>query len=176
MSEISKRLSPAKVRLSDAAVLAGSVSLLYAIAVMLWPRALPQAVNSLFHSGYFYYVFGIVLSASNEILFALISRRRNQKPKWLTHAYIAFLTVTLVFVLRALILYADEQAQISHFHRHATFAGGIGPEELLLYTHFGLVSGIFLPYLIVRLTQDYVSPATSVEPEPEKAQSATAGR
>lgn len=176
MSQISK-LAPAKVRLSDAAVLAGTVSLLYALALMLWPSEFPQALDRVFHGGYFYYALALPLVASNAILFVLISRRRNQKPNWLTHGYIAFLTVTLVFVLRALLLYADEQAQIAHFHRYTSFGGGIGAEEILLYTHLGIVSGIFLPYLIVRLTQDYVSPGNSAEPEPPaKARSAAAGQ
>lgn len=176
MNQISKRLSPAKVRLSDAAVLAGSVSLLYAAAVMIWPQAFPQLINRAFRGGYFYYALGALLVACDEALFVRIYRRRGQKPNWLTHGYIAFLTITLVFVFRALVLYADEQATIALFRHSRSFKGGISAQELLLYTHLGLVAGIFLPYLIVRLTQDYVSPDNSAEPEPPMARSAAAGQ
>jgi hypothetical protein len=58
---------------------------------------------------------------------------------------------------------ADAQAQLSHLYRHASSAvrNGISSEQLLVYSHLAVVSGIFLPYLLMRVTQNYVSDANS---------------
>lgn len=160
-----RQMSPAKVRLSDSAVLAGVVSLAYAAAVMIFPHAFPGWLQRVFDNGYFFRTLGGFLVITNQILFLLICRRRNQKPNLLTLGYIAFLTITLVFVFRMFVMFADEQAQISHVLLHLSGRSAIGSEELLLYSHLGIVSGIFFPYVLVRLTQDYASRTNSVEPE-----------
>jgi len=170
-----KRLSPAKVRLSDSAVLAGAISLAFAAALMIFPHAFPDSLRRMFDGGYFFRTLGVSLVITNEILFLLICNRRSQKPNPLTLGYIAFLTITLVFVFRMFVVFADEQAQISHVLLHMSGRSAIGSEELLLYTHLGIVSGIFFPYVLVRLTQDYVSRKDSVEPE-AKAQGAALGQ
>jgi ABC-type Fe3+-siderophore transport system permease subunit len=170
----SKQLSPARVRLSDSAVTAGATSLAYAAALMLFPHAFPQILQRVFEGGYFFRTLALVLVITNAILFLLICKRRSQKPDLLTLSYIAFLTITLVSVLRMLVMFADEQAQVSHILLHMPGRSGIGSEELLLYTHLGIVFGIFFPYVLVRLTRDYVSSRDSVEPD-AKAHGAGAG-
>jgi hypothetical protein len=172
---IPKQLSPAKVRLSDSAVLAGAISLAYAAALMIFPHAFPELLQRVFDGGYFFRTLAVSLVITNEILFLLICKRRHQKPNLLTLGYIAFLTVTLVFVLRMLVMFADEQAQISHILLHMSGRSAIGSEELLLYAHLGVASGIFFPYVLVRLTQDYVSRKDFIEPE-AKAQGTGAGQ
>ena len=52
---------------------------------------------------------------------------------------------------------------------------GISSEDLLIYTHLAIVSGIFVPYLVVRVTQNYVSDSNSANQD-VKARTATAGR
>jgi len=170
-----KQLSPAKVRLSDSAVLAGVISVTYAAALMFLPHAFPEVLQRVFDRGYFFRTIALLLVITNEILFLVICKRRHQKPNLLTLGYIAFLTITLVFVLRMLVMFADEQAQISHVLLHMSGRSAIGSEELLLYTYLGIVSGIFFPYVLVRLTQDYVSRTDSAEPE-AKARGGAAGQ
>ena len=171
----SRHLTTARIRMSDSAILAGSVSLLYAFALIVWPTAFPGLLARVFYGGHFYRTLAFLLVAANEGLFAFIFRRRNEKPSLMTAVYIAFLTITLVFVLRAVLTVADEQAQLAHFLQHTATRGGITPGELLVYTHLGIVSGIFVPYLIVRLTQNYVS-ATQYAELDLKARSTTAGQ
>ncbi len=158
---ISNHLTTVKVRMSDSAVLAGAVSLLYALALMVYPRAFPELLERIFKRGYFFPALAVLLLASNEILFVLISRRRAQKPNLLTPGYIAVLTITVVFFFRLLVVAADAQMQISHLLLHTSQPDGISSEVLLVYTHLGMVSGIFVPYLVVRVTQNYVSGANS---------------
>ena len=171
----SRHLTTARIRMSDSAILTGSVSLLYAFALMAWPTAFPELLARVFYGGYFYRTLAVLLVAANEGLFAFIFRRRQQKPGLMTAAYIAFLTITLVFVLRAVLTIADQQAQLARFLQHSAIHGGITPAELLVYTHLGIVSGIFVPYLIVRLTQNYVSATQYVELD-LKARSTAAGQ
>lgn len=169
------RFSPAKLRLSDSAVLAGAVSLIYAASLIAFPDAIPHLLARIFQGGYFFRTLALLLVAANEFLFVLICKRRGQKLSLFTLGYIGFLTVTLVFVFRALVLFADEQAQISYLSLHMSGHAGIGAEELLLYTHLGIVSGIFFPYVLVRLTQGYVSGTHSEEPK-VNARAASAGQ
>lgn len=170
-----KHLAPVKLRLSDSAMLAGTVSLLYALALMVWPRAFPEAIERIFDGGRFYPAFAILLVASNEILFVFICMRRGQKPSPLTLGYIAFLTAAFVFLLRELLSFAEVEAHLFYFPAHASAGHWLNSEELLFYTHLGIVAGIVLPYLVVRMTQDYVSGVDSEEPA-EKARHAAAGQ
>lgn len=169
-----KRWSPAKVRLSDSAVLAGIVSLAYAACLMAFPRAFPLLLERMFYGGYFFRTLAVLLLVANEVLFVVICKRRDQRPSPFTAAYIGCLTITLVFVFRALLVFADDRAQIASLLLHLG-RKGLGAEELLLYTHLGIVSGIFFPYVLVRLTQDYTSRTNSAEPE-AKTQVASAGQ
>jgi hypothetical protein len=172
----SYRLNAVKVRLSDSAVLAGVVSLLYAVALVVYPIAFPGWLKSRFAGGLAFSALAIGLVAANEILFLLISKRRARKPDLLTAGYIALLTVAVVFLFRFLVMMADAQMQLSELsHRTAGHVlDGMRSEELLIYTHLILVSAIVLPYLLVRLTQNYVSDVKSADHE-AKARNAVAG-
>jgi hypothetical protein len=158
-----KQLTTAKVRLSDSAVYAGSFSLLYGLAVVVFPDTLSKLFMGLYAAGHFFPAIGILLLAWNEILFVVIARRRIQKPNFLTCAYIAFLTVAFVLVFRAVVVSADAQAQLAQVLVPISAQGGIRSEELLVYSHLGLVSGTFLPYLLLRMTQSCVSGANPAE-------------
>lgn len=166
--------STAKVRLSDSAILAGTISLLYAFALMIWPRAFPEAIKRIFDSGHFYSTLALLLVITNEILFVFIYTRRAQKPYPLTFVYIAFLSVASVFVLKGLLIFADVEAHLVHFHAGTPLRHALNSEEILFYTHLGIVSGIFVPYLLIRMTQDYISGADSAGSD-VKVQHATAG-
>jgi len=173
----SSRLNAAKVRLSDSAVLAGAVSLLYAVALIVFPRAFPELLLRIFWSGRFFAALTLLLVATNEILFVLICRRRVQRPGLITPVYVAFLTIGIVSFFRLLVYGAHAQTLVSHLFSRALSGvrEGISSEELLVYTHLAIVSGIFLPYLMVRVTQNYVSDANPADHN-AKARNAVAGR
>jgi hypothetical protein len=127
------------------------------------------------------------LVAANEILFLLISGRRGKKPGLLTPAYIAFLTIAVVWFFRLLLYAADAHAQPSHLLLRASsgVGSGVSSEDRLVYTHLTMVAGIFLPYLLVRLTEDYGSDMKSTDTNSAdaisaerdaKAQNAVAGQ
>ena len=172
----SNRLSTVKVRLSDSAVLAGTVSLLYALALVIFPRAFPEFLQNVFDWAYFFPALAVLLVVTNEILFVFICRRRAEKPTRFTPLYIAFLTAAVVMGFRQLMIAADLETQISHLlFTSSRGQEGISSEEVLVYTHLALVSGIFLPYVLVRATQNYYSGASSPEPG-DKARHAAAGQ
>jgi hypothetical protein len=174
----SYRLNAVKVRLSDSAVLAGAVSLLYALALIVCPRAFPELLERIFESGRFFPALAVLLVATNEILFVLISRRRAQRPGLFTPGYIALLTIAVVLLFRLLVYAADAQAQLSHLsflQVSSRVRDGISSEELLVYTHLAMVSGIFLPYLLVRVAQNYVSHANFADHD-AKVRNAVAGQ
>ena len=173
----SPRLNAVKVRLSDSAVLAGAVSLLYALALMVFPRALPELLQRIFAWGHFFPVLTVLLVITNEILLVLISRRRAQRPGLFTPVCLAILTIAVVLDFRLLVYAADAQAQLSQLFLGASSGvrNGISSDDLLVYTHLAMVSGIFLPYLLVRVTQNYVSGADSADHDAE-VRSAVAGQ
>lgn len=169
-------LNTSKVRLSDSAVLAGAVSLLYALALMVCPRAFPELLARMFWSGRFFPALAVLLLATNEILLVLICRRRAQTLGLITPGYIAFVTIGVLSVFRFLVWEAHAQALLSQlFLRVASgVPEGISSEDLLIYTHLAMVSGIFLPYLVLRVTQNYVFDASSANQD-VKARNAAAG-
>ena len=171
------RLTTAKVRLSNPAVLAGSLSLLYAVVLMLFPRAFPELLQRIFQRGHFFTALAVLLLAANEILFLFIFRRRVQKPGLLTPGYIAFLTIGVVFAFWLLVNTADLEHQLSQLSlpTSSPVRDGINSEELLVYTHLGMVAGIVFPYLLVRLTQNYGSGTNSAERD-AKARHMAAGQ
>jgi hypothetical protein len=170
------RFNAVKVRLSDSAVLAGVVSLLYALAVMVSPRAFPELLQRVFVWERFFPTLIVLLVATNEILFVLICRRRAQKPGLITPVYIAFLTIAVVSFFRLLVYGAHAQALLSQLVLHSSrVRQGISSEELLIYTHLAIVSGIFLPYLLVRVTQNYVADEKPANQD-VKVQNAVAGK
>ena len=171
-----RRLNASKVRLSDSAVLAGAVSLLYALALVVCPRAFPELLERIFRSGGFFPALTLLVVATNETLFVLICRRRAQSTGLITPGYIAFLTIGVVSLFRLLVYGAHAQALLSQLFLRLPpgVREGIGSEDLLVYTHLAVVSGIFLPFLIVRMTQNYVSDANSAEDA--RARTAVAGR
>jgi hypothetical protein len=173
----SRLLNASKVRLSDSAVLAGAVSLLYALALMVCPRAFPELLERIFWSGRFFPALAVLLVATNEILFVLICRRRAQTVGLITPGYIAFVTMGILSLLRLLVYGAHAQALYSQFLVRVPGGvhEGIGSEDLLIYTHLAMVSGIFLPYLVLRVTQNYVSNEHSPDQD-VKASNAAAGR
>ena len=173
----SYRLNAVKVRLSDSAVLAGAVSLLYALALIVYPRTFPEMLERTWAGGHIFLALAVLLLVANEILFVFISRRRSQKPDLLTAGYIALLTIGVLFVFRLLVNAADAQTQLSHIFLHVArgVRDGISSEELVIYTHLAMVSGIVLPYLLVRVTQNYVSDANSAN-ENAKVQRAAVGQ
>jgi hypothetical protein len=182
LNAIKVSLNAVKVRLSDSAVLAGAVSLLYAVALMVCPRAFPELLKHIFESGRFFPALTVLLVAANEILFVLISRRRAQGPGLLTPGYIAILTIGVVLQFRLLVYTAHAQAQLSHLslslsslQASSGILDGISSEDLLVYTHLALVSGIVLPFLLVRLTQNYM-PNTSSADHDAKVRNAVAGQ
>jgi hypothetical protein len=152
---ILKHTNTTKVRLSDSAMLAGTVSLMYAFALMLFPSAFPELLTRIFDHGQFFLVITAVVVCANEALLVVITNRRYQKTNLFSCGYIAFLTIGCAFVFRALLVSANAQAQLSRVFLHGG-RDGIGSEELLIYTHLALVSGIFFPYLMVRITQNYI--------------------
>ena len=178
MNALKVSLNAVKVRLSDSAVLAGVVSLLYAFALIICPRAFPELLERIFESGRFFPALTVLLVATNEILFVVISRRRAQRPGLFTPGYIAFLTIGVVLFFRLLVYAAYAQAQFSHLSFSSTsnlVRDRISSEELLVYTHLAMVSGIFLPYLLVRVAQNYVSHANFADHD-AKVRNAVAGQ
>jgi hypothetical protein len=176
LDDVKVSLNAVKVRMSDSAVLAGAVSLLYALALIIFPLAFPQLLERIFERGHFFPALTVLLLVTNEVLLVLISRRRSQKLGLFTPGYIAFLTIAVVLVFRVLVYIADAQAQLSYlFHRVSGARDGISAEELLVYTHVAIVSGIFLPYLLVRVTQNYGSEAKSAD-KAAKARNAVAAQ
>jgi len=174
----SQRLNAVKVRMSDAAVLAGAVSLLYALALIACPRAFAELLQRIFVWGHFFPALTVLLVLTNEILFVVISRRRAQRPGLFTPVCLAILTILVVLDFRFLVYAANAHAQLSHlsfFPAYNLVRDGISSEELLAYTHLATVSGIFLPYLLVRVTQNYVSGANSADQD-AKVRNAVAGQ
>jgi hypothetical protein len=142
-----------KIRVADSAVMAAVVSLIYAAFVLLSPRVFPEILAAQFERGVLTVGIALLALALNLGWYWRIAWRRHSALS--APAVLALVLLTLVIAVAFSILVNNSllRSQISaveHPYLQVT-------EEVLIYTYFALVAAIFLPYLVLRLTQDFVT-------------------
>jgi len=152
----SPRLIPAryqttKIRLSDAAGVGGTLSLLFGVLVLLFPDTFPRIIAENWESGRLTALMAFGALIVNGAIYLRVVHLRHSRAQLWTSAYIAFLTVVVIvgfsFLEHAAVLRTELQLLPQPALRER--------EEILAHTYFALIAAIFIPFLLVRLTQNF---------------------
>lgn len=135
-----------RVRLGDAANAATCVSVIFSLLLTVLPGSFPNLIMKYWFSGHL--TEGVLLFALlfNYALYLRIARQRGAKADRLAMLALGVSTALTVigfsFVLPAAVL-------MKHWREQALVR-----EDLLALVYFALVAAVFIPFLIIRFTQD----------------------
>ncbi len=139
-----------KIRLGDPAAAAAYVSLVFGLLLVFLPVSFPHMIVKNWESGRLVPAMIFLAALLNGVIYLRAAHLRSAKPGLLTSAWLGALTVGIVvgfsFLLDAAILH--EQSKL------IPNSQALVNEEIVAHTYWGLISGIFLPYLVIRFTQN----------------------
>ena len=139
-----------KIRLGDPAAAAAYVSLVFGLLLVFLPVSFPHMIVKNWESGRLVPAMIFLAALLNGLIYLRAAHLRSAKPGLLTSAWLGALTVGIVvgfsFLLDAAILH--EQSKL------IPNSQALVNEEIVAHTYWGLISGIFLPYLVIRFTQN----------------------
>lgn len=139
----------AVVRLADASEVVFVVSLLYGLLLVFSPVAFPRMIVRGWQHGQLMPIMMVFTFLLDTCLYLRVAYLQSAKPRPVVAACLGSLPILVVGGLSLLL-----QSAVSH-----TLAAGLPNlqarvgEEILAHTYLGLVSGVFLPFLVIRLLQ-----------------------
>jgi len=139
-----------KVRLGDAAALAGWLSLCFGILVLLFPSWFPRVITESWQYGTLVPALTFFSVAVNAAMYLRIAHQQLARPEPLASGFMALLTVGTVmgfgFILESVALHAQLQGGPSTQARIT--------EEVLALIYFALIGAILVPHFVIRFTQN----------------------
>lgn len=140
---------PAAVRLADVAAPMSCLSLLFGLLLIVFPVSFPHLVLRIWENGYLTVGLMALTLALDAAVYIRIVYRMAAKPSALAAVFLGSLPIIIVTALSFLL----------HAAIAETLAGALPSlqdritNEVLAHTFLGLLAGIFLPFLVVRLLQ-----------------------
>ena len=137
------------VRLADAAVAVASLSLIFGLLLVFFPVAFPRIIVTSWQRGYLAVVMMVLTLVLDAFLYLRASYLRSAKPTVLVAACLGSLPIVVVGGLGFLMESAVAQTislDLPNLQARIN-------EEVLAHTYLGLVSAVFLPFLVIRLLQ-----------------------
>jgi hypothetical protein len=139
-----------KVRLGDAAALAGLLSLCFGVLVLLFPTWFPRVITESWQYGTLVPVLTFFSVAVNAAMYLRIAHKQFARPEPLASGFMALLTVGTVmgfgFLLESVALHPQLQPG-SNTQARIT-------EEVLALIYFALMGAILVPHFVIRFTQN----------------------
>jgi hypothetical protein len=139
------------VRLADVAVTVGYLSLVFGLLLVFFPVAFPRIILQNWQNGHLIMAMMVITLSLDTYLYLRIAYLLSAKPSALAAACLGSLPIIVVVGLSFLL-----QAAVAQ-----TLAGGLPnpqarvSEEILAHTYLELVSAVFLPFLVIRLLQQF---------------------
>ena len=139
------------VRLADAAEAMAVLSLVFGLLLVLFPVSFPRMIVNSWQHGQLMPIMMALTLLLDTFLYLRIAYMRSAKPGLVAAACLGSLPLLVVGGLSLLL-----QAAVSH-----TLSGDIPNlqlrvgEEILAHTYLGLISAVFLPFLVIRLLQQF---------------------
>ncbi len=139
------------VRLADAAEAMAVLSLVFGLLLVLFPVSFPKMIVNSWQHGQLMPVMMVLALLLDTCLYLRIAIMRSAKPGLVAAACLGSLPLLVVGGLSLLL-----QAAVSH-----TLSGDMPNlqlrvgEEILAHTYLGLISAVFLPFLVIRLLQQF---------------------
>jgi len=139
------------VRLADAGVTVAYVSLAFGLLLVFFPVSFPRIILHSWQNGQLIVAMMVLTLSLDAYLYLRIAFLQSAKPAILAAAFLGFLPIMVVGGLSFLLQAAVAQTLAGDLPNLQARVG----EEILAHTYLGLVSAIFLPFLVIRLLQPF---------------------
>jgi hypothetical protein len=166
MSAPAPALAPAPrrtvtVRLADAALTVAYLSLIFGLLLVFFPVSFAQIIQASWQQGNLTVAMMVITLAIDAGLYVRIAHRLSAKPTVVAAMCLGSLPIVVAvgvsFCLRGAVDFTLSGDL-------PNLQGRVG-EEILAQTYLGLVSGIFLPFLALRLLQQFKAARSNRETE-----------
>jgi len=139
------------VRLADAAEAMAALSLVFGLLLVLSPASFPKMIVNSWQHGQLMPAMMLLTLLLDTCLYLRIAYMRSAKPGLVAAACLGSLPLLVVGGLSLLL-----QSAVSHTLAldRPNLQLRVG-EEILAHTYLGLISAIFLPFLVIRLLQQF---------------------
>jgi len=141
------------MRLADPAATLAYLSLLFGALLVVFPVAFPHVIIANWQNARLTPIMIFFTVSVNLGLYLGVAHQRAARPGILASACLGSVPVILLAALNFIL-----QATISH-----TLAGNVPnslalvDEEILAHTYFAMMAAIFVPFLVIRLAQQFHS-------------------
>jgi hypothetical protein len=135
--------------MADAAEAIASLSIAFALALVLFPVSFPRIVVNSWQHGQLVPAIMVFIFLLDMWLYLRIARRLSAKPGVLAGVCLGALPILTLGGLAVLMERAVRYTIATDLPNLQARVG----EEILIHTYLGLVSGVFLPFLVIRLFQ-----------------------
>jgi len=139
------------VRLADSAEVIGVLSLVYAVLLVVFPIAFPNAIVKSWERGQLLPIMMVFTFLLDTCLYLRVAQRLSAKPGILAAACLGSLPLLVVGASSVLLQRSVKYVLLSDLPNLHAQVG----EEILAHTYLALVSAVFLPFLAIRLLQQW---------------------
>jgi uncharacterized membrane protein len=139
------------VRLADPAIMLGNVSLIFGVLLIVFPSSFPHLILKNWQNARLTPILILLTVALNLGLYLRVAHRRAAKPGIIASACLGSVPVIVLAGLNLLL----QRTILQTFTGDIANAAGRVNEEILAHTYFTLIAGIFAPFLIIRLAQQF---------------------
>jgi hypothetical protein len=139
------------VRLADAAVTVAFLSLIFGLVLVFFPVSFPRIIVTSWQRGYLVVVMMALTLVLDAVVYLRVAYLRKAKPPILVTACLGSLPIMVVGGLSFLM----ESAVTQTISLDLPNVQARVNEEILAHTYLGLVSAVFLPFLVIRLLQQF---------------------
>jgi len=139
------------VRLADAAEAVAFVSAVFAVALIVFPTSFPHLIVSSWQHGQLMAVMMAFTLVLDGCLYFRVAHLLSARPGLVAAACLGSMPLLVVGGLSILL-----QAAVKHTLALdlPNLQGRVG-EEILAHTYLALVAAVFLPFLVIRLLQQF---------------------
>ena len=149
------------VRLADVAVTVAYLSLVFGFLLVSFPVSFARIIQNSWLNGNLTVAMMVIALSIDACLYVRIAYRLSAKPTVLAAACLGFLPIVVVAGLSSCLQGAVNYTVSGDLPNLQARVG----EEILAHTYLGLVSGIFLPFLVIRLLQQLKAASSNRETE-----------
>ena len=139
------------VRLADVSVTVACLSLVFGLLLVFFPVSFPRSVLHSWQSGKLVVVMLVIALSVDAYLYFRVAYLLSARPTALAAACLGSLPIIVVAGCSLLLQSAVTQTLAVGLPNPQARVG----EEVLAHTYLGLVSAVFLPFLVIRLLQQF---------------------
>ena len=139
------------VRLADSAEAVAALSLVFGLLLVFFPVSFPKMIVSSWQHGQLMPAMMVVTLLLDTCLYLRVAHMLSAKPGVVAAACLGSLPLLVVAGLSLLLQGAVSRTLSGDMPNLQLRVG----EEILAHTYLGLISAVFLPFLVIRLLQQF---------------------